>query len=190
VGWRGRHRRRPRLGIGKAPPDRSIQNLADFIEDLMIPEDVKTRVREGRPKFNAYLDRPCQIAIEKTHPTNREILWAFVFGSLAHANQKEKAFCDSWAKHPLILGTMNQVFMAIMLEFLKLLGFLSANQALMRDRRHLSQAHTPFRPGSSRSFLFQSPPQSPIWLDESREIDPQANTRGGHNSSFPWPSRK
>jgi hypothetical protein len=105
----------------------SIRRMAEFIEDLSIPEDVKDRVRKGRANFNAYLDSPCGFGVFGTHPTNREVLEVFVYGSLAHANEEKRRIYDSWARSSLVLGMMNQVFMAVLLEFLKYLGFLVAN---------------------------------------------------------------
>jgi hypothetical protein len=105
----------------------SIQRTALLIEGLRVSEELKTRVRDGRTAFNAFLDTGCPIQIDGQCPTNREVFEVFVYGTLAHANPPKKQVYDSWSRNPIVIGMMNAVFMSTLTQYLVFIGFLKAN---------------------------------------------------------------
>lgn len=102
----------------------SISRLVALIEGLQLEPDLRTRVEEMRTAFNAALDRPCGIRVDSVHPSNRDVLEIFVYGGLAHANQRKRAVFEEWSNQPIVFGVLSQVFYATMVKVLHFLAFL------------------------------------------------------------------
>lgn len=105
----------------------SIGNMARLIQELPIDQEVKDRVAAGRKRINAFLDQPCGIKVDGDHPSNREVLYTFLYGGLAHANPDKRPLFLKWASQGIVFGVMQQIFYRCLVEILKYLAFLDAN---------------------------------------------------------------
>jgi len=102
----------------------SISRLVGLLESLPLESDLRARVTEMRTAFNAALDRPCGIQVDSVHPSNRDVLEIFIYGGLAHANQRKRAEFEGWSRQPIVFGMMSQVFYSTLVKVLHFLVFL------------------------------------------------------------------
>ena len=105
----------------------SIRNMSKLIAELPISDMIKERVQEGRKNFNSGLGRPCEIMVDGVHLTNGEIFDTFIYGHLAHANERKRRLYGSWASNPIIMGMMSTVFLGALLASIRMVDFLQAN---------------------------------------------------------------
>lgn len=69
----------------------SLSNMEDLYSDLNIGPDLARRFRDVRSQVNAYLDSLSNLSISEEGPmTHRQILYLFIYGDLAHANDVTK----------------------------------------------------------------------------------------------------
>jgi hypothetical protein len=99
----------------------SFKGLADTYEKLRISEELKMRYSELRRGLNDLLDSSSNVKISNL--TRRDIIRAFIYGELAHEDEKEHAMIDDWRKEPFTWGLVQFEFNSSLLD---VLGYIEA----------------------------------------------------------------
>lgn len=86
----------------------------------------KELFKDARNELNDYLDSKSPITFRGQSITRREILEVFLYGDLAHANEKKKEIFDQWMSYPLMDALIYH-------EFIRILGSLGYIIAYVQD---------------------------------------------------------
>lgn len=100
--------------------------MAETYDGLPISEQKKELFKDARNELNDYLDSKSPITSRGQSITRREILEVFLYGDLAHANEKKKEIFDQWMSYPLM-------DVLIYHEFIRILGSLAYIIAYVQD---------------------------------------------------------
>jgi hypothetical protein len=78
-----------------------LRNIAQVYEELPVIGQKKELFADARDKLNAFLDSASPFTVNQKTATNRQILYLFVYGNLAHANPAKKQAFDRLVPVPI-----------------------------------------------------------------------------------------
>lgn len=97
----------------------SFRKMAKIYDNLPISQEKKDLFKNARKKLNQFLDSNSSLAINNQFLTYRRILWVFIYGELAHADEKMKPVYDQWMSY--------EIFNAMIYnEFIRILGIVTS----------------------------------------------------------------
>ncbi len=102
----------------------SFCNVAKLLDDSNLSDGFKENFTEKRGELNSYLDGVSGINFNEKTITNRKIFEVFVYGDLAHSNEKERAVYLDWKRHKLFI-VLEQAFAIILMDILELIWKVS-----------------------------------------------------------------
>lgn len=97
----------------------SFRNMAKLVDGIGVESDAKTQFLKLREELNAFLDRTCEIQINDDHPTLREIVWAILYGRLAHAGEKHRETLKRWEINDVVKRIVWSEFIRAIMGLLK-----------------------------------------------------------------------
>lgn len=101
----------------------SFRKMEPFYESLQISQELKNNFSKARSSVNNYLDsipRSIKFEINGQTPTNRDIMNVFIYGKLAHADQKLELIFDQWAKNKLGFKFIEMEFHTILYNIFRI----------------------------------------------------------------------
>ena len=128
-----------RTGPSEENIDAAVLTLRFFIQDneasfrrlscpyasLPLSKDLKESFLHNRKVLNDFLDQypGIRIEIDGEIPTNREILYVFVYGGLAHATPDKKKVYDSWRVNSIMFALLQNEFTLIIYSILQVVAY-------------------------------------------------------------------
>ncbi len=115
----------------------SLHNMANIYQKLPIGGNLVQQFKNEYTKINQFLDNPVNEFIRLPTTTNRYLMEVFIYGGLAHTNNKKKAIYDSWCSDQLF-PLFEEAFVNIVTDVLstiikirklneEVLGYLEVN---------------------------------------------------------------
>lgn len=95
----------------------SFKGLADAYEKLQISDELKMKYSELRRALNGVLDSSSNVKIFNL--TRGDIIRTFIYGELAHEDEKKHAMIDSWREDPWTWGLVKLEFSSSLREVLR-----------------------------------------------------------------------
>lgn len=92
----------------------SLRKMAKVYDNLPISQQQKELFKNARKKLNDFLDFRSPMQIHDQVITRRDILNTFIYGELAHANEKKKKTLDQWMSYPIFNVTIYHEFIYIL----------------------------------------------------------------------------
>lgn len=109
----------------------SIENVAKLVDrDSTLSENWKAQVIDVRQKVNAQLDSPsmCELTIDKdgipTRSTCRDIMETFLYGELAHTNEKKRLLYQTWKQDAFFFQFIENEFKSVLVDVLNAIFYV------------------------------------------------------------------
>ena len=103
----------------------SINNMAALYQTLPVPEETKALVKDCRDELKRHLDSYSHLGIEGKRLRQREILYVFLYGGLAHGNDKVKRHTfQRWQADPRRFAYLKALFVMLMMDCLEAIFWL------------------------------------------------------------------
>jgi len=90
----------------------SFRRMARVYDNLPISQEKKELFKNARKKLNEFLDSNSPLAINEQFLTYRQILWTFIYGEFAHANEKYKPMYDQWMSYGIFTMMLYHEFIS------------------------------------------------------------------------------
>lgn len=104
----------------------SFRKMPKVYENLPISQEKKELFKEAHKSFNDFLDSKSPITFQGKAITRREILWNFMYGELAHANETKEKILEQWTSNLLTKKLFQN-------EFIHILGTLTVIILYVQD---------------------------------------------------------
>lgn len=104
----------------------SFRQMARIYDNLPISQQKKKLFKDARKNLNDFLDSESPFRSHAQAITFREILKVFIYGELAHADEKKREILDKWRVVALFYAMMYQ-------EFLYILAFVTNSIAYVEN---------------------------------------------------------
>lgn len=125
----------------------SFGRLAGVYEALPIPEALRERFRIGRHNLNEFLDSPVSMGVfikgNAIGPRRRDVIDAFLYGDLSHADPRHRATLHSLTSDPVLAAMTRTQFVGDLHSIGKFIAVvrklnLEVLEALKKNSRPMS----------------------------------------------------
>ena len=114
----------------------SVENMQETYDNLPISQEKKDLFKNAREKLNQFLDSNSSLAINDQFLTHRQILWTFIYGELAHANEKLKPVYDQWMSYGIFSAMIYAEFIRILAVFTSCIAYVQKlNEQVINELR-------------------------------------------------------
>jgi hypothetical protein len=111
----------------------SFRNLAKTYAALPLAAQLKAAFAHCSAKLNRWLASKSSLGMDGAPLTNRQVFETFVYGDIAHQNEKKRQLFDKWRQSP----TSSPLWEALFVDILgKFTGFL--NEAASLNKRAIN----------------------------------------------------
>lgn len=119
----------------------SFKNIASIYEELDNDQFSKNGFNAARKYINDFLDSLCAFNVTHNgkHITNREIMETFVYGGLAHANEKKQIIFKEWMEFPPSAALFEAAFVFILVRVLNAIDYISViNESVIKGLKNIT----------------------------------------------------
>ncbi len=116
----------------------SIRRMDRMYEELwatsLLSDSLAEDFHKVREDLNEFLDKNTHVHYFGKTITRRDIYDTFMWGGLAHANEKKKAVYDEWQSLPFLFDMLEYEFVRVLVTYLKGIFFMrSLNEKAIEE---------------------------------------------------------
>lgn len=101
----------------------SLRKVKDVFHSSFAESEEKNEFDKARHHLNTFLDRKAMLNLDGII-TRRYLMDTFIYGGLSHANKEKKKLYDSWMKISVLAPFMENEFIVILFETLRVIVFI------------------------------------------------------------------